>query len=117
MLFGKKKKLSKYLAEKQATQCLTPFDRILEDYLSGALKKRLGRLTMKQIEICVDWLEDYQCINIQGKSKGCYFDIQVEPSGFSIAYDKDEPENAVEFPLEDASVFYKIIEGAIANIK
>ena len=117
LLFGKKKKLIEYLSKKQAEKALTTFDTILSDYLSGSLKGRLHELDMTKISIHIDWLSDYKCINIQGKVSDYYFDIQIEPQTFSIAYDKDEPEDATEFVLQDVPSFYSVIENAILKIK
>ncbi len=117
MLFGKKKKLIEYLSKKQANKSLTAFDTILSDYLSGSLKERLHELAMKKISIHIDWLSDYKCINIQGNVSDYYFDIQIEAETFSIAYDKDEPDDATEFVLQDVSSFYTAIENAILKIK
>lgn len=115
MLLGKKKKIAAYLLEKKATQSTTAFDTILSEYLSGCLEERLHGLTMKRIHIHIDWLSDYKCINIQGKAMDCYFDIQIEPLSFSVAYDKDEPDDATEFVLHDVASFYNTIEKAIFN--
>ena len=115
MLCGKKK-ISEYLTGKQNAQS-TAFDVILADYLSGALKRKLQDLSMQKIEIHIDWLPEYQCINIAGKANGFFFDIQVEPSTFSLAYDKDEPDDAADFLLKDAMSFYQTIESAIAKIR
>ncbi len=117
LLFGKKKKLIEYLSKKQEEKALTTFDTILSDYLSGSLKGRLHELEMKKISIHIDWLSDYECINIQGKVSDYYFDIQIEPQIFSIAYDKDEPDDATEFVLQDVSSFYSVLENAILKIK
>ena len=117
MLFGKKKKMVEYLEGKQASPALTAFDTILTEYLSGSLKEKLYELTMKNISIHIDWLSDYKCINIQGKVSDYYFDIQIEPETFSIAYDKDEPDDATEFVLQDVPSFYTAIENAILKIK
>ncbi len=117
MLFGKKEKINKYLSKKQADKSSTIFEIILSDYLSGSLKKRLHELAMKKISIHIDWLPDYKCINVQGKVSDYYFDIQIEPETFSIAYDKGEPDDATEFVLEDVSSFYSVIENTILKIK
>lgn len=117
MLLGKKQKIHKYLMDNQASHSVTPFDTILEDHLSGVLKDRLQKLNMRKIEVHIDWLADYKCINIQGKIDDYYFDIQVEPVTYSIAYAKDEPEDGEEFSLEDATVFYEAIENTVRKIK
>lgn len=117
MLFGKKKKLIEYLARKQSDQSLTTFDTILSNYLSGLLKDRLRELSMEKISIHVDWLSDYKCIDIQGKVGDYYVDIQIEPETFSVAYDKDEPDDGTEFVLQDVPSFYSVIENIIMEIK
>ena len=110
LLFGKKKKISKYLSDKQSVQKITAFDILLSEYLSGGLKENFIKMDMRQIEIHIDWLSDYKCINIQGKAGDYFFDIQIEPKSFSVAYDKDEADNATEFELQDATEFYSTIE-------
>ena len=117
MIFDKNKKLIEYLSKKQASKAATTFDTILSDYLSGSLKGRLHELDMKKISIHIDWLSDYKCINIQGKVSDYFFDIQIEPQTFSIAFDKDEPDYATEFVLQDVPSFYSVIENAILKIK
>lgn len=117
MLFGKKKKISMYLLEKKTAKSLTPFDSILSEYLVGKLKENLCKLNMEQIDIYIDWLFDYKCINIQGKVIDYFFDIQIEPTSFSIAYDKDEPDEGKEFVLQDVASFYSTIEDVIMKTK
>lgn len=116
MLFGKKKKISEYLSVKQKNQSVTAFDELLSDYLSGSLKHRLVNLEMKRIDIHIDWLPDYKCIGIQGKVKEYYFDIQIEPVSFSIAYDKDEPEAMMEYDLTSKNEFYNKIKSEISGM-
>lgn len=116
MLLGKKKKIAVHLSKKQETQTITAFDSILSEYLSGYLKEKLCRLNMKQIEIHIDWLSDYKCINIQGKVNDYFFYIQIEPLAFSIAYDKDEPDDPTEFVLSDPISFYKTVEETIYKL-
>ena len=117
MLLGKKKKIIEYLSSRHADKALTTFDAILSDYISGSLEERLRELAMKKISIYVDWLSDYKCITIQGKVSNYYFDIQIEPETFSIAYDKDEPDDATEFVLQDIQSFYNILENVILKNK
>ena len=117
MLLGKKKKISKYLSEKQAIKNITAFDSLLSEYLSGCLKENFRKLNIKQTEIHVDWLSDYKCINIQGRIGGYFVDIQIEPETFLIAYDKDESDNATEFAMQDVPTFYSIIKNTVEGIK
>ena len=82
MLFGKKKKISKYLSDKQSVQKITAFDILLSEYLSGGLKENFIKMDMRQIEIHIDWLPDYKCIGIQGKA-GAFVE-RIEGDFFSI---------------------------------
>jgi len=117
LLFGKKKKIREYLTKKQADNALTAFDVLLSDYLSGLLKERLQEMGMKKIDIHVDWMPDYKCIGIQGKVCDYYFDLQIDPETFSIAYDKDEPDDAAEWDLQDVSAFYSVVKDEILKIQ
>lgn len=116
LMFGKKKKISEYLLKKQNTQSISPFDTLLSDYISGNLKAKLSQLDMKQIEIHIDWLPEFKCIGILGKVFDFYFDIQIEQDSYSIAYDKDEPDDAKEYSLQSSKLFYQTIEKIILNI-
>lgn len=116
VLLGKKKKIAEYLSKKHQAQTITTFDSILSEYLSGYLKETLHKFNMKRIEIHIDWLSDYKCINIQGNVCDYFFNIQIEPASFSIAYDKDEPDDVTEFVLQDLSTFYSAIETTILKI-
>lgn len=116
MLFGKKKKIFHYLADKQVSQNLTPFDTILSEYLADTLEEKLREMSFEKISIHIDWLSDYKCIGIQGKVNDYFLDIQIDPSCFSIAYDQDEPDDATEFALKDASSFYSAIRNTVSEI-
>ena len=113
MLFGKKKRIAEHLKEKQNSGGVTAFDTILSEYLWGSLKESFIKLGFKAISIHIDWLADYKCIGIQAKFRDYFFDIQIDPTSFSISYDKDEADDDVEFELKDASLFYKTVEGII----
>ena len=116
LLFGKRKKLIEYLTKKE-DKALTAFDMILSDYVAGSLKENLQDLGMKKINIYIDWLSNYKCINIQGKVDDYFFDIQIEPKTFSVAYDKNEPDDTIEFVLLDIKSFYNVLANTILNIK
>lgn len=116
MLFGKRKKLIEYLTKKE-DKALTAFDMILSDYVAGSLKENLQDFGMNKINIYIDWQSNYKCINIQGKVDDYYFDIQIEPETFSLAYDKDEPDDATEFVLLDIKSFYNVLSNTILNIR
>ena len=105
MFFTKRAKIVSYL--KSAAPA--PFHSLLGDWLSGELKRRLEELGYSRIEVHIDWLSDYKCINIQARINGQYADIQIEPEQFSVAVDEDEPDEAREYPLVSAAQFYQII--------
>ena len=116
MLFGKKKRISEYLSQKQNSQSATPFDTLLSEYLCGTLKRKLSEIDFQAISIHIDWLPDYKCIGIQAKFHDYFFDIQIETTYFSVSYDKDEPDDAIEFELKDEAVLYSTIEDIICKL-
>lgn len=117
MSTNKKKKIIEYLQEKQASQSITSFDNILTDYLSDCLKETLCQMGMNKVKIYIDWLTDYKCINIQGTVDDYYFDIQIEPLCFYIAYDKVEPDDATAFILNNEDSFYEVVNETIQKVK
>ena len=109
MLFqSKSKKIRKYIDDKRDKGTLTPFDELLSDYLSGELKNKITALEIKKVEIHIDWLEDYQCIGIQGIHNHNFLDLQIEQMEFSIGYDPDEPDEHNHYPLESREQLYAI---------
>ena len=96
MFQTKKKKIQKYLSEKNAGQ-LSPFDELLHDYLSGKMTVALSDLGIGNIDIHIDWLSDYRCIGVQGVHNENYLDLQIEPTEFSIGFDPDEPDINSDF--------------------
>ena len=104
MFNTKKKKIQKYLSNKQNIS--TAFDLLLTDYLSGALKTNLMSLGIIKYEIHIDWLKNIKCINIQGKYNNYYINIQIDINEFSIAHDLDEADDDYIYPLESKEFFY-----------
>ena len=76
MFNTKKKKIQKYLSNKQNTT--SAFDLLLTDYLSGVLKTNLTSLGIIKCEIHIDWLKNIKCINIQGKYNIYYINIHID---------------------------------------
>lgn len=74
---------------------------------SGQLAAHLSDLGLTKQEYHIDWLDDYKCICIQARFGKLYIDIQIEPNAFTIAMDKDEPDDPVEFPLKSTEGFYE----------
>lgn len=115
MLFqSKKKKIEKYLSGKSLA--LSAFDELLKDYLNGDLKEKLTRLEISEIEIHIDWLDDYKCIGIQGKYHSYYVDVQIEEKHFSVAYDKDEPDEPRTYALETSDQVYSVLEDTLKRM-
>ena len=102
MLWGKKKKIAAYIKENGHA----PFALLLEDWISGEMKKSLEAKGFSEIEIHVDFLPDYKCIGIQARAGKEFFDIQAEESVFHIAKGEDEPEYIQEYPLISKDCFY-----------
>ena len=109
MFQSKKRKIQAYLSHKAKEQ-LTPFDELLNEYLSGKMKEKLTELGIKKLEINVDWLTDYKCIGLQGVYNQNYLDLQIEPAKFSVGYDPVEPDEHDYYPLEDKEQVYVTVK-------
>lgn len=109
MFQTKKKKIQAYLSEKSSNQ-FTPFDELLDDYISGKMKDIFSKLGIKNVEIHIDWLPDYRCIDVQGLHNHNYLDLQIEPTEFSIGYDPVEPDNHNYYPLESKDQVYAVMK-------
>ena len=105
MFFTKRKKIESWLK----TAAPSPFAALLAMERSGPLASQLSDLGLTKQEYHIDWLDDYKCICIQARFGKLYVDIQIEPDTFTIAVDKDEPDDPVEFPLTSAEGFYQTV--------
>ena len=115
MLFkSKKKKIEQYLASKAHNY--TAFDKLLADYQIGSLGKEIIQLGVEKAEFYIDFLDDYKCINIQGKYRGYFIDIQIEENEFSIAYDQDEPDEPQGYALVTKEDFYTILVDTLKKL-
>ena len=103
MFFTKRKKIESWLK----TAAPSPFAALLAMERSGQLASHLSDLGLTKQEYHIDWLDDYRCICIQARFGKLYIDIQIEPNAFTIAMDKDEPDDPVEFPLKSTEGFYE----------
>ena len=112
MFQTKKSKIKKYLNEKKAV--CSPFDELLNDYLSGELTDRMSDLGVQRISLYIDWHSDYKCINIQWRYQNNYVDIQIEPSIFSMGCDPEESDEHTEFVLENQKQFYETVVTQLA---
>lgn len=107
----KNNKIKKYLDDVQANGTPSAFDYLLCDYISGRLKENLKKMNFNRIEIHIDWLDEYKCVNIQAQnSNGMYIDFQAEMDELMIAVSDDEPDDGVHIKspetATDASFYY-----------
>ena len=105
MFFTKRKKIESWLK----TAAPSPFAALLAMERSGQLAAHLSDLGLTKQEYHIDWLDDYKCISLQARFGKLYVDIQIEPDTFTIAVDKDEPDDPAEFPLTSAEGFYQTV--------
>ena len=100
MLFqSKRNKVLQYLEQKKAAGW-TAFDELLRDWAAGDMQERFREMGLTGVEIHLDWLEEYQCLGIQGKYRQNYVDLQIEPQQVLFAYDPVEPDEPECLPLE-----------------
>ena len=68
-------------------------------------------MNFTDIEIHVDWLDDYKCVSIQAQNgNGMYIDFQAEKDTFMLAVSDDEPDEWRKIKSSetaiDASLYY-----------
>lgn len=115
MFQTKKKKIAHHL-DCIPTDQFTPFDHLLYDYLHGELNTRLAQMHISELKYHIDWLDDYKCIEVDGKCNQLFINIQIESAEFSIAYDADEPDNYISHTLLGKEQFYQTVEAAVNEI-
>ncbi|MBQ7875296.1 MAG: hypothetical protein IJ306_09115 [Oscillospiraceae bacterium] len=116
MFKTKKKKIMLYLKGKDGD--FSPFDELLEDYISGRMKERLESIGIKKIDLSIDWHDDISEseIVIYGRFNKYYVESQIEPEEFGIGCDLDEPEDYSYHPLESKEHFYSALEEALRGL-
>ena len=112
----KRKKIANYLDSRCKNGGLSAFDDLLSDYLSGRLITELSSFRLSKINVYIDWLDDYRCINITGRYYQYYIDIQVEQNSFSVCWDEDEPDESTDFTLNSEKNFYKILKDILTRL-
>ena len=85
-VLSKKKRIKVYLNNK-SVGIRTPFDSLLEEYLSGDLKDKLSEIGLDKISIHIDWLDNHKCIGIQAKYNEYYMDCQIFEDEFILSFD------------------------------
>ena len=108
-MFSKNKKIKTYLNNK-SVGIRTPFDSLLEEYLSDDLKNKLAKMGFNKIDIHIDWLEKYKCIGIQAKYSEYYVDCQIFEDKFTLSFDLDEADDDDEYSLISIEYFYEILK-------
>ena len=109
MFLTKRGKIAAYLK----TASPSPFHELLEQWHAGQMRERLESLGLGKLEIHIDWLPDYKCIDIQGRRDRLYVNIQIEPNAFTIAMDEDEPDEPTEYELVSAEGFYDALRDTL----
>lgn len=114
MLMFKKRKIKAYL--NSLGDIKGPFDLLLLDYVSGAMKKELHNLILRAISIHVDWHDDVKCIGVQARYGTYYIDMQIYPDEFTIACDPGEADEDRTYPLVNRDQVYATLFSVIKNI-
>ena len=115
MLMTKRDKIQDYL-EAIGEDYWSAFEQLLSEYLSGKLTDKLKKTGLDKPDIYIDFLDDYKCINIQGKCKQNYIDIHVEETEFSIGCDPVEPDKHEYHPLENKDQFFETVSQTLSAL-
>ncbi len=115
MFLSRKKRVQNYLDSIEKKQW-SPFDFLLDHYLSGRLLSTLSEYGVTKLSCHIDFLDDYMCINILGKHQSYYIDLQIEQKEFSIGCDPLEPDDHKCFPLESPEFFYSAVKNEIQSL-
>ena len=116
MFLSKKKRIHNYLDSIEKKQW-SPFEFLLDHYLSGQLLNTLAKYGIANLSCYIDFLDDYKCINVQGKHKSYYIDLQIEQKEFSIGCDPVEPDDHKYFLLESPEYLYSVVSTEIQSLK
>lgn len=111
MCLSKKAKIRKYL--EQRAQDMGAFDLLLADYLDGSMLQKLKSLGMTRIDIFVDFHKQLKCIGIQGRYGAYFADVQIYPEQFGLAFDLDEADEDVLYPLQSREQVYLALSDAL----
>ena len=112
MLSSKRKRMIAYLDSIERQQW-SPFEVLLDHCMSDQLFDTIAQIGVTGISCHIDFLDDYKCINIQGRYKSYYVDLQIEQEEFSIGCDSVEPDEHKVFILESPEYLYSIIDAEI----
>ena len=116
MFISKKKRIKAYLDSIEKKQC-SPFECLLADYLSGQMLNTFAQFGIIRLSCHIDFLDDYKCINVQGKYNSYYIDLQIEQKEFSIGCDLVEPDEHKYYLLESPENLYSVVNAEIQSLK
>ena len=116
MFLSKKKRIRNYL-DSIVKEQWSPFEIILEQYLSGQLLNTLAEYGISRLSCYIDFRDDYKCINVQGKHKSYYIDLQIEQKEFSIGCDPVEPDDHTVYYFESPKYLYSVVSAEIQSLK
>ena len=115
MILSIKRRIQNYL-DSIAKEQWTPFEEMLEQYLNGALLDKLSQCGIGNLSCTVDFLDDYKCINVNGKYRSFYIDIEIEQKEFSIGCDPIEPDEHTYFLLTSSQDLYATVTKTIESL-
>ena len=116
MFLFKKERIRNYLDSIEKEQW-SPFETLLDHYLSGKLLNTLAEYGISKLSCYIDFHDDYKCINVQGKHESYYIDLQIEQKEFSIGCDPVEPDDHKYFILESPDYMYYVVRTEIQSLK
>ena len=109
MFKTKKNKIKDYLSGKMPLS--SAFDILLRDYIDGTLMEKMKSWGVSELEIHIDWLDTYKCIDIQGSVKDGFMNIQIDPKKYiiGIGADEEDVEDSDEIVLDSVDDFYATV--------
>ena len=116
MFLSKKKKIQNYLDSIEKEQW-SPFELLLDHYLSGQLLNTLASYGVSKLSCHIDFHYDYKCISVDGKHGSYFIDLQIEQKEFSIGCDPVEPDDHKYFVLKSPEYLYSVVSDEIQSIK
>ena len=115
MFLSKGKRIQNHLDSIEKKQW-SPFEFLLDQYLSGQLLTILAQYGISKLSCHIDFHDDYKCIQVQGKRKSYYIDLQIEQKEFSIGCDPVEPDHHKFFLLESPEYFYSVVSAELYSL-
>ncbi len=109
MFFTQKRKILKYLNEKQLNS-YTAFDLLLKDCIGNNFKEKLSDTGIHNAEIHIDWFENVKGILVQAKYKDYFLNIDIDEKEFSLSADKDESDDDTVYELKSYEYFFESVK-------